>query len=131
MQAYTRILALFKREFTLMFNTALGYTFIVLFMFVESMIFFFGASGNSFWDRKSSDLGFFFSGIFYPFWKMPQALQIVASFFPLAHGVTLLQALAWGKPLDGTFAFHLGALALQALVFCGIASLLLVRKLRA
>ncbi|MDZ4725964.1 MAG: ABC transporter permease [Leptospira sp.] len=61
MQAYTRILALFKREFTLMFNTALGYTFIVLFMFVESMIFFFGASGNSFWDRKSSDLGFFFT----------------------------------------------------------------------
>ncbi|TGL62209.1 gliding motility ABC transporter [Leptospira ognonensis] len=60
MESTNRIFAVVKKEIMLAFNTALGYTFILLFMFVESLLFFFGIGGNSFWDRKSSDLGFFF-----------------------------------------------------------------------
>jgi ABC-2 type transport system permease protein len=60
MESITRIFAIIRKELNLAYNTALGYTFIVLFMFVESLLFFFGIGGNSFWERKSSDLGYFF-----------------------------------------------------------------------
>ncbi len=60
MESINRILAIVKKDVTLAYNTALGYTFIILFMFVENLLFFFGIGGNSFWDRKNSDLGFFF-----------------------------------------------------------------------
>lgn len=60
MESISRIFAIVQKELNLTYNTALGFTFIVLFMFVESLLFFFGVGGNSFWDRKSSDMGFFF-----------------------------------------------------------------------
>jgi len=60
MESLARIFAIVQKEIYLSYNTALGYTFIVLFMFIENLLFFFGIGGNSFWDRKSSDLGFFF-----------------------------------------------------------------------
>jgi ABC-2 type transport system permease protein len=65
MESMGRVFAVFKKEINLFFNTALGYTFIILFMFVECLLFFFGIGGNSFWERRSSDLGFFF--VFTPY----------------------------------------------------------------
>lgn len=61
MESLKRIFAIYKKEMILSTNTALGYIFIILFMFVENLLFFYGIGGNSFWDRKTSDLNHFFT----------------------------------------------------------------------
>ncbi len=60
-----KIQALFRREWLQSFNTPVGYTFIVLFLLIENYIFFYGFGSNSFWDRKSSDMGVFFQSVPY------------------------------------------------------------------
>jgi len=55
-----KIKALFRKEILQNFNTPIGYTFIVLFLLIESFVFFYGFKNASFWDRNSSEMEVFF-----------------------------------------------------------------------
>ena len=73
---------------------------------------------------------FFFSGIFYPFDKMPPVLQQLSFVLPLSHGVLMGQSLFWNQNILQTFLVHGGVLIVQSVVLCLIAYRLLIRKLQ-
>jgi lipooligosaccharide transport system permease protein len=60
---------------------------------------------------------FLFSGTFFPIEQMPAAIQPVAWFTPLFHGVSLTRSLAIGHDLDPV------QLAIHVLVLVGLAAL--------
>lgn len=72
---------------------------------------------------------FFFSGIFFPLDKLPEAAQMAALLSPLYHGVRLAQDTAWGQLSFGNFGFHGGLLALTGAILVGIAVRLISKKL--
>jgi lipooligosaccharide transport system permease protein len=72
---------------------------------------------------------FFFSGVFFPLEKAPIIIQYLAYLFPIAHSVSLAQAVFWNQNILYAFGVHGGILLLQSLVFCIIAYKKIVRKL--
>lgn len=60
MISFQRLSAVIYKEWKILFGTSLGFTILLLFMFLENLFFFYGAGPSSFWDRRSSDITFFF-----------------------------------------------------------------------
>ena len=72
---------------------------------------------------------FLFSGIFFPLEGLPQPVQVAAWFSPLFHLVSAVRALAFGDVGVATLG-HAAWLAGALLLFWGLPSLMLRRKLR-
>lgn len=72
---------------------------------------------------------YFLSGIFFPLDEAPRFLQILASLFPLTHGVHIAQAVFWNTNVISTFATSGLVLILQGSIYCAIAYTLIRRKL--
>jgi lipooligosaccharide transport system permease protein len=53
---------------------------------------------------------FLFSGVFFPIARLPEALQAVAWFTPLFHGVELVRSLVLTSRLDAILLVHVGYL---------------------
>jgi lipooligosaccharide transport system permease protein len=73
---------------------------------------------------------FLFSGTFFPISQLPAAIQPVAWFTPLFHGVALARALALGQPMEPlVFVAHLAVLAGLVVVGCLVAFVTFRRRL--
>lgn len=72
---------------------------------------------------------FFFSGCFFPLEKSPAWVQTIAYAFPIAHGVSLAQAVFWNQKLLASFGIHGSAMVLQSLIFAAIAYRKILRRL--
>ena len=72
---------------------------------------------------------YFLSGIFFPIDEAPLPLQILASLFPLTHGVHMAQAVFWNTNVISTFVTSGLAVIIQGSVYCGVAYTLIRRKL--
>lgn len=72
---------------------------------------------------------FFFSGVFFPIEQSPNWVQYLCYTFPIAHAVSLAQAVFWNENILSTFLVHGSALLLQSFIFCWIAYQKVVRKL--
>lgn len=68
------------------------------------------------------------SGVFYPISTLPEAVQTVVQFLPLAHAVALCRPLLAGLPLEQVW-LHVGVLAAYALVGYYLAVVLVRRRL--
>jgi lipooligosaccharide transport system permease protein len=69
---------------------------------------------------------FLFSGVFFPISRLPEALQVVAWFTPLFHGVQLVRGLVLAAGPSPLWAVHAGYL----LAMLAIGVLLAVRTFR-
>jgi lipooligosaccharide transport system permease protein len=72
---------------------------------------------------------YFLSGIFFPIDEAPRSLQILASLFPLTHGVHMAQAVFWDANIISTFITSGLALITQGSIYCAVAYMLIRRKL--
>jgi lipooligosaccharide transport system permease protein len=72
---------------------------------------------------------YFLSGIFFPLDEAPRFLQILASLFPLTHGVHMAQAVFWNTNIISTFVTSGLVLIVQGSIYCAIAYTLIRRKL--
>jgi lipooligosaccharide transport system permease protein len=72
---------------------------------------------------------YFLSGIFFPIDEAPRPLQILASLFPLTHGVHMAQAVFWNTNVVATFVTSGLAIILQGSLYCAAAYFLIRRKL--
>lgn len=72
---------------------------------------------------------FFFSGCFFPLTQAPKVIQSLAYLFPIAHGVSLAQAVFWNENLFYAFGVHGSAMAVQGFIFAFIAYNKIVRRL--
>jgi lipooligosaccharide transport system permease protein len=72
---------------------------------------------------------YFLSGIFFPIDEAPRSLQIIASLFPLTHGVHMAQAVFWDTNIISTFISSGLALIIQGSLYCAVAYTLIRRKL--
>lgn len=74
---------------------------------------------------------FLFSGVFFPIAQLPVALQRVAAFTPLYHGVELTRGFALQTLTAGEVATHLAYLVAVLLAGTGAAVYTFTRRLRA
>ena len=72
---------------------------------------------------------YFLSGIFFPIAQMPTVIRVVAEFFPLIHGVRMLQAIFWNREIVEAFAYSGSILVVQTIVLCTLAYFGIRRKL--
>ncbi len=72
---------------------------------------------------------YFLSGIFFPIQNMATPLRVIAEFFPLIHGVRLVQSLFWERGIAEAFAYSGSILFVQSAVFCAFAHYRLRKKL--
>jgi lipooligosaccharide transport system permease protein len=72
---------------------------------------------------------YFLSGIFFPIDEAPRPLQILASLFPLTHGVHMAQAIFWNTNIISTFVTSGLAVVVQGSLYCTVAYFLIRRKL--
>lgn len=72
---------------------------------------------------------FFFSGIFFPLAKLPEAARLPAELSPLYHGVRLAQDVSWGNLSAAEVLAHGGMLLLTGTILVGVAVRLVHKKL--